>query len=269
MKIVFISGDHLRHKYVADSLTNIGAEISWIIEKRENKLPKIPKKLNNNLKRLFKHHFQKRLSAEKNYFKNAGEISNHKMKTIIKIKKNDLNKKKLDNILKRIKPDILISYGCHKLDDKLLKNSKICWNLHGGLSPWYRGAITHFWPTYMLEPQFTGMTLHETTQQIDGGNIVHQTGLKIKKNDGIHDNACKALLVFCKEFPGLLRKNILKINKLKAIKPVTTGRIWTTKMWHPALLEFVYNKHKDRINNYCIKNKIITRKPILKSIFKK
>ena len=33
----------------------------------------------------------------------------------------------------------------------------------------------------MLEPQFTGMTLHETTQQIDGGDIIHQTGIKIKK----------------------------------------------------------------------------------------
>ena len=99
--------------------------------------------------------------------------------------------------------------------------------------------------------------------------MIHQTGLKIKKNDGIHDNACKALLVFCKDFPSLLKKNISKINKLKPIKPVTTGRIWTTKMWHPSLLEFVYNMHKDRINNYCIKNRIITRKPILKSIFKK
>ena len=268
MKIVFISGDHLRHKFVADSLTNIGVEISWIIEKRENKLPKTPKKLNNNLKKIFNYHFQKRLLTERKYFKNAGTVSKNKMKKIIKIKKNELNKKKLDNILKGIKPDILISYGCHKLDDKLLKNSKICWNLHGGLSPWYRGAITHFWPTFMLEPQFTGMTLHETTQQIDGGDIIHQTGIKIKKNDGIHDNACKALLVFCKEFPNLLKKNISKIHKLKPIKPVTTGRIWTTKMWHPALLEFVYSKHKDKVNNFCINNKIITRKPILKSIFK-
>jgi hypothetical protein len=32
------------------------------------------------------------------------------------------------------------------------------WNIHGGLSPWYRGAITHFWPSYMLEPQLTGMS---------------------------------------------------------------------------------------------------------------
>ena len=93
MKIVFISGDHLRHKYVADSLTNINAKISWIIEKREDKLPKIPKNLSNNLKRLFRDHFQKRLSAEKSYFKNAGKISNKKMETIIKIKKSDLNKK--------------------------------------------------------------------------------------------------------------------------------------------------------------------------------
>ena len=269
MKIVFMSGDHLRHRYVADSLISCGAEITWIIEKREDKIPKIPNKLNQNLKRLFQYHFKKRLLAENFYFKNAGIKSIEKMNEIINIKKNDLNKKKLNDKLKKIKPDILISYGCHKLNEKFLKNSKICWNLHGGLSPWYRGAITHFWPCYMLEPQFTGMTLHTTTKQIDGGDIIHQTGIKLKKSDGIHDNACKALLNFCKEFPGILKKNMKKINRLKPIKPVTSGRIWTTKMWHPALLEFIYDKHKDKINNYCIKNKIITRKPILKSIFKK
>lgn len=269
MKIVFISGDHLRHKYVADSLTSIGSEITWIIEKRENKFPKPSNQLNRNLTRLFKLHFNKRFLAEKKYFKNAGEKANKKMKEIININKNDLNKKKLINIIKKIKPDILISYGCHKLSEKILKNSKKSWNLHGGLSPWYRGAITHFWPSYMLEPQFTGMTLHATTQQIDGGGIIHQTGIKIHKNDGIHDNACKALIIFCKEFPILFKKNRSKINNLTPIKPNTTGRIWTTKMWHPAQLEFIYDKHNDKINKFCIKNKVITRKPILKSIFKK
>ena len=34
-------------------------------------------------------------------------------------------------------------------------------------------------PSYMLEPQMTGMTLHETTEHLDAGGIVHQTGVEL------------------------------------------------------------------------------------------
>ena len=46
--------------------------------------------------------------------------------------------------------------------------------MHGGLSPWYKGGATHFWPTYLIEPEFTGITVHETTKDLDAGAIIHQ-----------------------------------------------------------------------------------------------
>ena len=67
---------------------------------------------------------------------------------------------------------------------KNLKGYK--WNIHGGLSPWYRGGVTHFWPSYLLEPEYTGMTLHELTNDIDGGGIIHQNISSLNIKDGIH-----------------------------------------------------------------------------------
>ena len=33
-------------------------------------------------------------------------------------------------------------------------------NLHLGLSPWFKGSVTLFWPFYHLMPQFCGSTFH-------------------------------------------------------------------------------------------------------------
>ena len=100
-----------------------------------------------------------------------------------------------------------------------LKGKKIklyAWNVHGGLSPWYRGGATLFWPTYMLQPEYTGMTFHETTEKVDAGNIVYQNSAKLREEDGIHENACRLIKDFCDKLPFLLERKLKKKLKLKA-----------------------------------------------------
>jgi methionyl-tRNA formyltransferase len=138
--------------------------------------------------------------------------------------------------------------------------------VHGGLSPWYRGAITHFWPSYMLEPEYTGMTLHELTSNIDGGNIIHQTISELNSNDGIHQNACRVVKAFSDELPALLNNNLKQNKKINSIKQVSTGRIWTKKMWSPLNLKIIYDLYNDQINKYCLENKKIV-KPKIDSVF--
>ncbi len=83
---------------------------------------------------------------------------------------------------------LVLSYGCHKLSAELMASVAPCrfWNTHGGFSPDYRGVATHFWPSYMLEVEMTGMTLHETTDFIDGGSVIYQTGYDLTKDDTLH-----------------------------------------------------------------------------------
>ena len=108
--------------------------------------------------------------------------------------------------LTAVGPDLILSYGCHKLSPAVLAcTGRYAWNVHGGLSPWYRGVTTHFWPSYLLEPQMTGMTLHETTDQLDGGAILHQTGVDMVSGDGLHDLAARAVQGFADDLPAFLR----------------------------------------------------------------
>ena len=186
--IVLLTGDHLRHKYLVDSFSKVFDDLIWIIQKRENYIPKIEKNFNVEITKLQKIHFEKRLDAEINFFKSsAGELSKNRINQIFEINQKDIYNGKLKKILSKINLNFLISYGVQKIPENILKNLKgHKWNVHGGLSPWYRGVATHFWPSYLLEPEYTGMTLHELTNDIDGGDIIHQNVKSLNIKDGIH-----------------------------------------------------------------------------------
>lgn len=263
MKIALVTGDHLRHKYLRKSLGDY-YEVHWIIEKREKFIPEPPKECNDHIKKLFNMHFDKRKNSEHKFFK---EVQFKNLQDTYELNGIDFNKK-LFKIIDKIRPDVLISYGCNKIEDKVLNLVKYyCWNIHGGLSPWYRGTITHFWPSYFLEPQFTGMTLHNTTSKIDGGNIIHQTCSALNIEDGIHDHACRNVQLFCEDLLDIIKK-LLSLPKFEPLVQGTTGKIWTNSMWNPNHLKVIYDLFDDKINKYCIENNLIERKPKLLSILK-
>ena len=246
--ITLIIGNHPRHFYFASKLQNFLNIETLIIERRENFFTN-DKELTN----LEKIHFKKRSEAEFSFFGKVNE-NNIKSKSVFFINREDLNNGKLEKILQDKENLNLISYGCHKLDNKILNKFKFNkWNVHGGLSPSYRGSITHFWPSYLLEPEFTGMTLHKLTQDIDGGEIIYQSVVDLNKDDGIHENAARCVKEFSDKIGNKL-KNINFEKELIGISQNSTGRIWTSKMWTPKLLDVIYNHFEDKINKFCFEN---------------
>ena len=250
--ITLIIGNHPRHFYLASKIQKFINIETLIVEKRENFLQN-DKKLTN----LEKIHFKKRSEAEYSFFGNLNE-KDIQTSNVCFVNREDLNNGNLEKILKDKENFNLISYGCHKLDNKILKKFKFNkWNIHGGLSPSYKGCITHFWPSYLLEPEFTGMTLHKLTSDIDGGEIIHQTVVNLNKDDGIHENAARCVKEFSDNIGNYL-KNVNFEKELKGISQKTSGRVWTTKMWSPQLLDVVYNHFEDKINKFCLENNELT-----------
>ncbi len=262
--ITLITGDHPRHIFLAKNLSEKFEVDNWIIQRRENIFTDSYKK-KKILHRLEKLHFEKRFKSEKTFFTDIKNYESFKIKNIIKIKKEEINNGKLKKKLRGLRKENLISYGCKKIGPEILKLFKLNkWNVHGGLSPWYRGSITHFWPTYLLEPEFTGMTLHKLSEEIDGGEIIHQSAVKINAEDGIHDNACRCVRDFILSSKNIITEKFLEKNQ-RGIAPYSSGRIWTESMWNPFLLKLIYEKFEDKVNKFCIKNKSL-RKPKLQSV---
>ena len=112
-----------------------------------------------------------------------------------------------------------MSYGCGILSDEILAAVQgQSWNIHGGLSPWYKGGVTLFWPSYMLQPQMTGMTIHELTSNLDAGDIIHQCTADLVRGDGIHDLACRAVEKVGIEIIQLIRLGFCFLNFTREIK---------------------------------------------------
>ena len=85
-------------------------------------------------------------------------------------------------------PDFCFIFGTNIISEFITDSMhKMSINLHLGLSPWYRGSATLFWPFYNLQPHWAGATLHKIVSEPDAGDILHHVMPKLEEGDTIHD----------------------------------------------------------------------------------
>ena len=262
MSIILITGNHPRHHYFVNELVETGLVTGWIREVREEFIPETPSGLNKNIKKLYDYHFLQRSIQENEFF----GIPKDPDIDIYEVDKDSLNGEDCYNFLKTKDPNLVLSYGCHKLDNNFLNCANaVFWNSHGGLSPDYRGVITHFWPSYFLEPQMTGMTLHETTEKIDGGSLIFQSSCPMVQGDTLHMLACRTVANYCSE----LRERLLKLDLQQlpsGSSQKSTGKIFRSSDWRPDHLKVIYETYQDKIVDLTISNEIQGRIPKLISV---
>jgi len=77
------------------------------------------------------------------------------------------------NMLSRMSPDVMVSFGTGKLGPGVLK---VCptgaVNLHGGDPERYRGLDSHLWGIYHRDPSSLITTLHRLNDHLDDGEII-------------------------------------------------------------------------------------------------
>ena len=166
IKVLIFSGTHPRHFFINSIFLNYKKKIKskYIFMDREKMIPKTPRNLSHIDKKNFSKHFKERDQIEKKQFgKYENLISNINKKDFIKISSKELNSNKILSYLKNFKADFIFIFGVDLISKKILKvirNKNL--NLHLGLSPWYRGSATFFWPFYFLQPNYVGATFHRS-----------------------------------------------------------------------------------------------------------
>lgn len=98
----------------------------------------------------------------------------------------------------RIQPDLICVFGTSLIRSDLLNRGRLgIVNLHGGLSPEYRGADCTFWALYNREPEKVGCTLHWIDAGIDTGRLIAHICPEVRPDDdeltlfwrGVRDSA--------------------------------------------------------------------------------
>lgn len=263
MRIVLLTGSHPRHLYVANQIKETGFVVGHIIENREEFVPQPPQGLMKIDEENFVKHFEDRSISENLFF---NEIKNVKNDTSeLHVNKEDLNATITIEWMKNKKADLIISYGVHKLSKEFLENSPVhAWNIHGGLSPWYRGNTTLFWPFYNLKPNWAGMTIHRLTEKLDGGGIVHHSVPKLEYGDRIHDVANKAVIKVAKDLKEILVR--YNLNEIVYEEQKSSGKLFTTSDWQPQHLRVIYNLFDNDIVDHYLNGNLKVNEPPLVNI---
>lgn len=90
--------------------------------------------------------------------------------------------------IRAVAPDLLLVFGTGLLQAGLIDAfpGRI-FNIHLGLSPYYRGAGTNFWPLVNGEPEYCGATIHYLDAGVDSGPIIAHVRPSMQAADGPHD----------------------------------------------------------------------------------
>ncbi len=263
MSIVAITGNHPRHAYLVAELARTGQLAGWVREIREEFVPTAPPGLAPATAKLFDLHFARREEAEATIF---GTPDTSAIETL-DIPREELNSERVATFITARSPALVLSYGCHKLSaDLRAAVGATFWNTHGGLSPQYRGVITHFWPSYMLEPQMTGVTLHETTDALDGGAVIHQTGAVMERGDGVHMLAARTVKGYADALGPLLAQALEAGPLPRGAPQRSTGKLWLSRDWRPEHLHLVYETYGDRIVDHVLDGRLEGATPDLVSV---
>jgi len=88
-------------------------------------------------------------------------------------------------LAERHNPDVIAVFGTSLIRGPLLEMGRRgIVNLHGGLSPEYRGADCTFWALYNDEPEKVGCTLHFIDAGIDTGKLIAHVCPEVHAGDG-------------------------------------------------------------------------------------
>ncbi|MEJ2645723.1 MAG: formyl transferase [Gammaproteobacteria bacterium] len=95
-----------------------------------------------------------------------------------------INDPQVADLVARLQPDVVAVFGTTLIRAPLLGMGRLGMiNLHGGLSPHYRGADCTFWALHNGEPDQVGCTLHFIDEGIDTGGLIAHVSPAVAAGD--------------------------------------------------------------------------------------
>lgn len=262
MRVILFSGTHPRHLYIHEEIIRLGVECAVVVMQREQLIPEPPKNIPEKDKRNFIRHFIERQTIEKEVY---GELVPDDLFSHIPIYKctpETLNGVGTIDFVRKFNADFAFIFGTDLIKGELLESlPEIKINLHLGLSPWYRGSATLFWPFYFLQPQFSGATFHQILPEADAGGILHQSVPKLQRGDGIHDVGAKTVMSAKHDLRDLLSGYQEFGWSFEEQK--TSGRLFLTRDFQPAHLRVIYDLYENNIVDLYLANQLEAREPKL------
>ena len=136
-------------------------------------------------------HFEARDAAEHDYFRDHDRVE----APSYSVAPGGCNDVAAIAAMAALEPQVVLVFGTSLLKQPLIEAfaGRII-NVHLGLSPYYRGAGTNFWPLVNGEPEYCGATIHFLDAGVDTGPVIAHVRPAIARGDGPHDIGNKPIV---------------------------------------------------------------------------
>jgi len=227
--LLVIAGNQLRHQYFVNQL-NFHFPLSAVFTEHFEH-PETAFKGSEESEG-WKQFFISRRKAEEQYLTFSNNISAQNIPKFFNIGQGLINHDETLQAVRSFSPTKIIIFGTSLLGSKYLKLYPNCiFNLHVGLSQYYRGSSCNFWPIHELRPDLLGATIHYVEKGIDNGQIVNQDTIQLEENDSEYILMVKTVILGTKLM-------IDCINKPNANPPIKekqrkSGKLYLMKHFTP------------------------------------
>lgn len=188
LRLMILCGRSARHLYVANALCRAGEPLAivqetggeWNLAKTMKKLR--PDRLLRKAWRWLRDRRRYTGNPEAKYFFPIGSPGLDRPELVREVP--HINHPDVVKLARDLQPDLVCVFGTSLIRGELLNQGRLgIVNLHGGLSPEYRGADCTFWALYNGEPEKVGCTLHFIDAGIDTGRLIAHVCPEVRPGD--------------------------------------------------------------------------------------
>lgn len=205
-KIIILTGSELRHDFVRKFIA-LDPEIKVVAsfcEGTEKSYKTLTDKQEDNEMR--KRHLIAREQSEEDFFRLFVETGEDKSKPLF-LPKSEINSLKCFEQITNSEADLVVAFGCSIIKEPLLSAFPDRFlNAHLGLSPYYRGSGTNYWPLVNGEPEYVGVTFMHIDPGIDTGEIIHQIRARIFWGDTPSSIGNRLIVDMARTYRDIIRK---------------------------------------------------------------
>lgn len=251
MRTLICTSNSVRHKFVANTIGAAANETLIISECRKHDTAEIENL--DTTTPLAAQNFKDRYETELKFFEGHDSFRYPTVPVLTK----EASLPAVADIVRRYKPEAVFVFGASILKESIMSlfplNKTV--NMHLGLSPYYRGSGTNFWPFVNNELQYVGATLLHLDPGIDKGDIIAHIRPEIEANDTLHIIGNKVI----REGTLALVKLLKLMEEGKELPrtpqwPVEDGRYYETKhVTEEIMAQYLKNMKKGMVSNY-VKN---------------
>ena len=267
MKVVIITASELRHTFFRKALAlddNIEVLCSYC-EGTEKSLGTLidPENEGSEIQEL---HVQSRTNEEKDFFHPFISLTQDNSNPRF-IPRGDINKEEHIKHIIELRPELLVAYGCSMIKKPLIEYfSGRFLNVHLGLSPYYRGAGTNFWPLVNKEPEYVGATFMYIDPGTDTGEIIHQIRAEIFEGDTPHQIGNRLISEMVMIYIKIIN-NFHELEPMKQLPVPDNSKLYKRKDFSVESVRSLYlNFSEGMIDDYLRKiDERISKVPIIQN----